>query len=63
MNAKRIKEFKSCYEYRNYCIHKPEGSKYWNVRKIEDGEINWCFSECVCESFSEAKTTIDYMYD
>ena len=52
MNAKRIKEFKSCYEYRNYCIHKPEGSKYWNVRKIEDGEINWCFSECVCESFS-----------
>ena len=47
------------YDYRGYYIHKPEGCKFWNVHKVDDDGIDFCFTEAICESFSEAKITID----
>lgn len=51
------------YDYRGYYIEKPEGSQYWNIHKVEDGVIDFCFTEGVCESFKEAKSTVDYMLE
>ena len=49
------------YDYRGYYIEKPEGSQYWNVRKVENGVIDFCFTEAICVSFAEAKGTVDYI--
>ena len=51
------------YYYRGFYLHKPEGSRFWNIRKIEDGEIDWCFTEGICNSFAEAKSTVDYILE
>lgn len=52
MKALRNKEI-GWYQYRGYYFHKPEGCTKWNVHKIDEDGIDFCFMEMICNSFSE----------
>lgn len=60
--AHRNKEY-GYWEYRGCCIERPEGCSDYNIRKIENGDVDWCFALDFADSFKRAKETIDWMLD
>ena len=51
------------YYYRGFYINKPEGTTCWNVHKVDNEGIDFCFTEAICETLREAKITIDCMIE
>lgn len=45
--------------YKGYAIDKPEGCEYWNVHKIVNSVIDWCFCDFHARTLKEAKITIN----